>query len=533
MPPLLPRLTLTLGLPDALVIGASAPPVLLRRGLVIGAVAMGALLLSGCGDGASSHSAGEEQHSGGGAAGAGADETTAAIGNPLSNTRANGSLASLPTLDDRMLIAPELLALIDGAVNDVRRSPDYGDAWLALGLLYDANAMGQLAVTAYERAVVLAPNDYRPAYHLARVLERTGQTERAIEIMSDVLSWAPDHAPGQARLGSWLMEAGDLQAARAAYARCLALDPGGLTGTLGLARIAVAMSDGATAVALLEPLRDRHPEVGELRFLLGSAYRLQGRIDEARVELASWDGQPAPFFDPWESEVARRTTGYQALLGQAVDWGRRGEAGRAVEPLERMHAADPADSAVLEKLVAVYIDTGRLGDARQVLAKALQRDPSHYRSWRGLAMVEEAAGDLGSARAAAERCLTLHPTWVPGHELLARIRWRAGDLPGAVLALQDALRYGGPQSSTLRKLARAQGILLRWHDARETLDGALALTPESAEVHALAAEAWAESGGLARAWELLMAGSRLDSNDGEVRRVWQRVAQLDPAGVPQ
>jgi len=497
MSPLLPRLTLTLGLPGALLVGA--------------------VLLSGCGDG-------EPQLSGGGATGVGAVETRVAAG---------GSLSQLPTLDDRTLIAPELLGLIDGAVDDVRRSPEASDAWLELGLLYDANAMGQLAVTAYERAVELAPDDHRPAYHLARVLERTGQTERAIQTMRDVLSWAPAHAAGHGRLGSWLMEAGDPQAARSAYARCRDLDPTGLTGPLGLARVAVAMSDAGTAVALLEPLRDRHPEVGELRFLLGSAYRLQGRLDEARIELASWDGQPAPFFDPWESDVARHTAGYHALLGQAVDWGRQGEAGRAVGPLERMHEVAPDDSAVLEKLVAVYVDTGRLGDARAVLALALQRDPSHYRSWRSLAMVEEAAGDLMAARSAAERCLELHPTWVRGHELLARIRWRMGDLPGAVVALQDALRYGGPQSSTLRKLARAQGILLRWHDARATLDGALALTPESAEVHALAAEAWAESGGLARAWELLLAGARLESDDEQVRRVWLRLAQLDPAGVPR
>ena len=525
MPTLLPRLTFTLGLPRALMPRAwvIAPPV--PRVLMIGPVLISAALLSGCSDG-------ELQRGGGDETAVGAVEATVAVGNPLPNGRAESAPVSPPTLDDRTLIAPELLALLDGAVDDVRRSPDSPDAWLELGLLYDANAMGRLAVTAYERAVELAPNDYRPAYHLARVLERTGQTERAIQTMIDVLAWAPDHAPGHGRLGTWLLEAGDLQAARAAYARCRDLDPTGLTGILGLARVAVALSDGDTAVALLEPLRDRHPEVGELRFLLGSAYRLQGRLDAARIELAAWDGQPAPFFDPWESEVARRTAGYQALLGQAVDWGRSGEADRAVQPLERMHAADPDDSAVLEKLVAVYVDTGRIVDARKVLGQALQRDASHYRSWRSLAMVEEAAGKLTEARFAADRCLKLHPTWVPGHELLARIRWRMGDLPGAVVALQNAIRYGGPESTTLRKLARAQGILLRWHDARETLESALVLKPESAEIHALAAEAWAESGGLARAWELLAESARLDDDDEQLRRVWPRVAQLDPEGAP-
>ncbi|MFT7464906.1 MAG: tetratricopeptide (TPR) repeat protein [Pseudohongiellaceae bacterium] len=303
MPPLLPRLTHTLSLPAALWLAA--------------------LLLSAC-------SEGDPQRSGEAAKGVGGGEATVAVGRQLQSGRGEGSLAEPPTLDDRTLIAPDLLALIDGAADDVRRSPDSLDAWLELGLLYDANAMGQLAVTAYERAVALAPDDHRPAYHLARVLEQTGQTERAIQTMSAVLAWArdhaPDHAPGHGRLSSWLLEAGDLKAARTAYACCRELDPTGLRGTLGLARVGVAISDAETAVTLLEPLRDRHPQMGELRFLQGSAYRLQGRLDAAHIELASWDGQPAPFFAPWESAVARHTAGYQALLGQA---GRRGTPGRS------------------------------------------------------------------------------------------------------------------------------------------------------------------------------------------------------------
>jgi len=439
-------------------------------------------------------------------------------------------LRDVPEVDDRSLIAADLLTLIDVSVAALRERPESADAWLELGMLYDANAVGRQAIAAYERAAALAPGDPRPAYHMARVLERTGQADQAIVLMQGVLERSGDHAPGHGRLGTWLLEAGRISEAQAAFTRCRDLDPGGLEGPLGLARAALASGDGVAAVALLQPLRERHPGVSEVRFLLGSALRLQGRLDDARVELAAWNGQPVALFDPWEGEVARYTAGYRALMDQAVDWGRSGEAGRAVDPLEELHRAAPEDSAVLEKLVAVYIDTGRLDDARRVLTETLQRDASHYRTWRSLALVEEAAGNLGAALSATEQCLRRHPTWARGHELQARLLWQAGDLPGAAVAMHTALEFGGARATTLQKLARAQAILQRWAAARKSLEAALELLPESAELHALLAETCAELGDLSRAWALLDRAAMFDSSDTQLRRVAVRLSEIDPAG---
>ncbi|MFT7465221.1 MAG: tetratricopeptide (TPR) repeat protein, partial [Pseudohongiellaceae bacterium] len=395
------------------------------------------------------------------------------------------ALSAPPTPADRSVIASDLLALIDQDVEQVLGAPEAAQAWLNLGMRYDANAMGSLAITCYEQAAARSPEDHRPLYHLARVLERSGQPDRATQILSELLAWAPAHGPGHGRLGAWFLDAGELDLARAEFSRCRELDPAGLEGPMGLGRVAIASANSTVAIELLEGLRRDHPDVSEVRFLLGSAYRLAGRMDEAGTELAAWDGEPAPLFDPWEGDVAQRIAGYQAVMDQAVRWGRQGEAGRALEPLQRLHRADPTDSAVLEKLVAVSIDLRLFDDARRVLSDALQRDPTHYRSWRSLALVEEAAGDMNAARSAAERCLALHSTWAPGHELLARIRWRGGDLPGAVASLQSALRYGGPDTVNLQKLARALGMLSRWDEARTILESALKLMPESAAVHAL------------------------------------------------
>ena len=474
-------------------------------------------LANGCGDGAA-----VEPSAG----------TRGAVDHPTPvGSGRGGAQALVPDVPRRSLVAPDVLAVIDAARAAVEREPDSGEAWLTLGMTFDAHGMDDPAEQAYVEARRLRPDDPRPAYHQARVVERSGDGDRAIPILREALALAPEHAAGHGRLGAWLLEAGDLPGARAAYARCVALDRSGLQGVLGLARVALAADDGATAAALLEPLRAADPDQGEVRFLLGTAYRALGRLDDARTELAAWDGRPAPVFDPWEGEVARHTAGYQAEMDQAMDWGRAGDAARAVVALEALHVESPDDSAVLEKLSGAYVALGRLADAERVLAEALARDPSHYRTWRSLAVVKESAGDLASAREAAVRCLALHPTWAHGHELLARLRWKSGDLPGAAASLQAALRYGGPLLSTLQKLARAQALLRRWSDARSSLEQALLLAPEDVGVMVALAEACAESGKLARAWELFDVAAVRDGRHASLPALAARLAQLDPGGA--
>ncbi len=440
----------------------------------------------------------------------------------------------IPIPVDRSLLSPELLLAIDAALAR-RPSEDTGDAheedgnaWLELGMVYDANGLDDLADRAYAGAAERIPGDPRPPYHRARVLARTGRIEAALTSMGAALALAPEHTPGHWRRGHWLLDAGRLDEAEAAFERAVALAPDDLGGLLGRARVALVRDDAPRARDLLSPLVERHPELGEIRFLLGSALRQLGELDAAAEHLARWDGEPAPLFDPWEVEVARHLAGYQAVMDQVVAWGLAGEAGLAVGPLEDLHRRAPDDSAVLEKLVAAYLDTDRGDEAHRVVTAALRRDDSHYRSWYALALVEERAGRLPAALDAAHASLERHATWSRGHELLARLSWRSGDLTRAAESLQDALRFGGPDPVNLMKRARALALLDRWPEALVDLESARAAEPASAELLALIAEARAETGDLAGAWRDFGAAAELDRDHAQVPRVLARLVQLDP-----
>ena len=454
---------------------------------------------------------------------------------PETTPGTDGDTASAPAPTDRALLSAELLESIDRALAAVRADPEQGLAWLELGMVYDANGLDDLAVPSYVRASRLLPRDARPRCHHARVLARSGRTDAALDVLDEARALAPDHAPLHWRRGRWLLHEGRLDEAELAFDRAAALDASDLGGLLGQVRVALARGDAARAEALLRPLVERHPDLGEVHFLLGSALRELGKLDAAAEQLALWDGRSAPLFDPWEGEVARHLAGYQATMDQVVAWGLSGEAGQAIAPLEAMHHEAPDDSAVLEKLVAAYLDTGRLEDARAVVSASLQRDDGHYRTWFALALVEERADQLPAAREAARACLSRHATWPRAHELQARLLWKSGDLAGAAASLDDALRFGGPDRANLLKRARALALLERWPEALPVAEQAHELGTPTVETLALLAETRAETGDLTGAWTAFAEAAVLDREHAQVRRVLARLVQLDPdrAAVPE
>lgn len=432
---------------------------------------------------------------------------------------------------DPDLLAADVRAAVQAARDAAAARPGDGAARRALARSYQANGLDREAAASHAQADRLAPDDAPGAYLHALVRWRLGERDAAREQLDRALSLAPDQAPLHARSGAWLLELGDLDGADQAFARAAALAPDDLAGPLGRARVAVARGDGSAALAQLGELPVTAADLGEVRFLRGSALRLLGRLDEARRELAAWDGEPAPRSDPWLASLADHAAGTMATLDRAVAWARAGQPQRALQPLRDLHAARPDDTAVLEKLVAVCLDLELFDEAEAALAASLARDPDHPRSHYLVARVREARGDLPGALEASLRSLALHDGWAPAHELAARLRWRGGDLDGAADHLRAALDAGGARLSNLQKLARAQRLLGRPDEAAATLERALVLQPGHPELTAALADVRRGQGRHAEAWELLLPVARSRGTEGDVGAVLAALARDDPAGA--
>ena len=157
-----------------------------------------------------------------------------------------------------------------------------------------------------------------------------------------------------------------------------------------------------------------------LYYLLGTAYRQLGRIEEARQVLKGGDTSPAQYPDPWEEELDQYRVGYGADYKLAMDLRRVGRYEEAIPLMEQLRQQQPGDVTLLSNLGAAYVDVGRIDDALEALTQALEVDADHFAANLNLSTVYDMRRDFDAALEHAERAVHSNP-------LLGRAHERRGD----------------------------------------------------------------------------------------------------------
>jgi chemotaxis protein methyltransferase CheR len=131
-------------------------------------------------------------------------------------------------------------------------------------------------------------------------------------------------------------------------------------------------------------------------------------------------------------------------LNASVRMMERGDFTAAVATVEQLLADEPNDLDALLTLGNLYSITGRLADARDAFAQAINREPLcvEARVFGGLASLQ--AGEMAEARAELAKALFLEPSLAIGHYLIAQVYERLKDREGARRSYRNAisqLRY--------------------------------------------------------------------------------------------
>ncbi|HED64952.1 MAG TPA: tetratricopeptide repeat protein, partial [Planctomycetes bacterium] len=195
--------------------------------------------------------------------------------------------ASIPAPRDLSALDPALADRVRAALAELRADESDPARWMALGMTYEANEMGSLAIECYLR-VVSDPAPTLPKLLQAKAWSRLAQTygvlgdvEHAIEAMRHSIEAVPDYAPSHWRLGTYLFDWGDFDAARASFRRATELDPKHSGGWIGLARIHLQEDRPELAVQILTKLLAGKPKDSDALRLLRTAYIQAGRAEEA------------------------------------------------------------------------------------------------------------------------------------------------------------------------------------------------------------------------------------------------------------
>jgi Flp pilus assembly protein TadD len=166
-----------------------------------------------------------------------------------------------------------------------RLGPGDPAPWIEMGYAFELAHRYDEALTMYDRAAEVAPARVEGPRAGGLRAAQWGEVELAEPRLVEALKRDPRDARSWHALGLVRTKLEDFSGAERAYRSGLAADPASLDNRLGLATLAVARKDAASALEHYEVLCRARPEHGDLR--LGRAWALLGlgRLGEAERAL--------------------------------------------------------------------------------------------------------------------------------------------------------------------------------------------------------------------------------------------------------
>jgi Flp pilus assembly protein TadD len=148
------------------------------------------------------------------------------------------------------------------------------------------------------------------------------------------------------------------------------------------------------------------------------------------------------------------------LAGVLMAHGKQQDALAALEVFRTALRVNPKNPQSWYQLATLYLDMGRLGEAKSSFSEALAANPKQAAALNGLGAIAFQAGDLQKAETLVRQALALEPRLRTGRYNLARIREARGDAASAEGLYRDELQTyadNGRARFNLAQLRRARG----------------------------------------------------------------------------
>lgn len=422
--------------------------------------------------------------------------------------RRAGSAPIARLLKARLMIAkgdlPSAIATLTALTNDL---PEFlpsrfllGSALLAQGNLYQAERHLALVMQA-------VPENLEARKRLAEIRLRMNRPESAIELLSSSGREGLSDPQAIALLGAAQLSAGADPSAIQRLEQAIERQPGNRDARLDLAGLYIGAGNASRAVELLRSTPVSQDDARR-EYLLIRALAATSGEQSARAEITRMMGA-----HPGDPERLNLAAGFLLSFGDKP---------AATRALEQALTAKPDHVPTLINLSRSRVDAGRAEDAEALLRRALSHDPSSVEARIALAEMAGRRGDTDEARRLLEEIRVDDARAVASKLLLARLYLSGRESAKASKVLAEAIAAAPNRSDALaaagrlqsdfgqheqalgyfRKaadlepqvaahwvnLARAQGALDYGPAARESLERALKLEPDSVDVVAFAAK---------------------------------------------
>jgi len=273
------------------------------------------------------------------------------------------------------------------------------EAHLSLGLLLARQGKEDDAHPELEIAATLDPEEAGPATKarawraLARIDRTDDPTEASNELL-EALKLTPETTADTLLAAEIAEQAGELDAAEAAYRRVLAKDAGSMAASKGLAHVLISEKHYPEAETLLRAATGKSPDDPALNAQLATVLAAEDKAEALPLLQKLHDAHPN------DSAI---TNMLAAVMADAGDY-----AGS-----DRLYvallAATPSDSALLVAHGQNLVRLLRNSEAFAAFERATQIDPANADAWSGLAF----AASKTSQPAVTLHALTMRSKYLP------------------------------------------------------------------------------------------------------------------------
>ena len=165
---------------------------------------------------------------------------------------------------------------------------------------------------------------------------------------------------------------------------------------------------------------------------------------------------------------------------------------------------------VSDKLAEAYEQSGRSGDALEILEAIAQGHPEHVMTHLKLSDYYVAMGRMEQALAQVRTAVNLNPELGTPYRQLGKLLAQDGDYEGAAEALTLAIKNGRTETDIALSLGSIQARLGRWREATKTFDSLTKRSPDSATAFCWLARASAEIGDFQRSGAAIQKAIEFD-----------------------
>jgi protein O-mannosyl-transferase len=305
------------------------------------------------------------------------------------------------------------------------RAVEKARAFGSLGEIYQAYGFEDAALACYANAAKLEPQSFRWEYYAGYLHQRSGDTESALREYQRAVTLQPGNASTMLRLGNLELSANHLDAARAWFAKALALRKSSAAAALtGLGKVALIEQKYPAALKYFQEALAREPQASSIHYQLAMTYRGLGDLRQMQEQMQARGDVEPTIEDPLLDDIGVLKQGKVGLLERGSAAIHEKRFADAIASYRQMISLYPSDPIAHMYLGVALAKAGKSGEAREQYAEAERLAPGSAPVQYNMGILLIDTGKEEEAIAHFREAIRLDPGLAASHFQLANLLMR-------------------------------------------------------------------------------------------------------------